>query len=143
MAGIGTLAKNLYARPVEQPDQVATRGYPNAGNALRSYDPDKSHRDYGAFNGYPGGGVVSIGWAGQFLSLDVWQASWCQDAGTRKAPRRVSRIRDLRLEYNPTRTLSLYRILGTPERFACGVVPEANGHARGVGAAGDERSGGR
>jgi hypothetical protein len=112
---IGTLANNIYARPIDQPEGIATAGYPNAGNAARGHNPDRRRQDYGAFDDYPGGGVVAISWAGQFLSLDMWQKSWGQDWGTKKAARSVGSIRDLRIEHNPTRSTLVRSLPGTFE----------------------------
>ncbi len=112
--GIGTLANNLYLRPVSEPDSVSTAGYVNCRNAL-SFAPLKSHRDYGVFNDYPGGGVVFTSWDNQFLSLDKWQQAWGQDKGTKKTGRSVTSVKDLRLEYNPTNAPVVKALPGTFE----------------------------
>lgn len=123
VAAIGTLAGNIYARPVEQPDGIDTQGYPNAGNAAR-HDPKKSHRDYGAFADYTGGGVVSVSWTGRFALLDKWQGASNQDQGTKKTTRGIAAIGELRLEYNPTNATVVKTLPGTFED-AFGVVHSA------------------
>jgi hypothetical protein len=105
VAAAGTLANNAYCRPVREPDGVRTKGYPRVPT----------------FEDYPGGGVVSTGWDGLFLSLDVWQKEYLQDVGSKKTARTVEASRDLQLVYNPTNSPVLVELSGAFEDVA-GVV---------------------
>ncbi|HNQ34595.1 MAG TPA: right-handed parallel beta-helix repeat-containing protein [bacterium] len=115
VAAIGTLADNLYLRPVREPENISTIGYPHCGDG-GGHDPNRSHANYGVFNDYPGGGIIATTWNGSpFLSLDRWQKEWGQDAGTRKTFRSVAGIADLRLEYNPTDAAAVKKLPGVFE----------------------------
>jgi hypothetical protein len=101
---LGTITNNRYFRPVFEPDDIDTSGYPNCCNGGLGYDPDMSYRDYGGFNNFHGGGVVGISWNGsRFLSLDKWQ-QWGRDQGTKKTWRTAASVKDLRLEFNATKS---------------------------------------
>lgn len=103
VASIGTLANNLYFRPIQEPDNLSTKGYIHCCDGGKGFDPDRSYIDYGVFNDYPAGGVVSTTWdSSPFLSLDRWQKNWGQDVGTKKTFRTVGSLSELRIEFNPT-----------------------------------------
>jgi hypothetical protein len=103
VTSIGTIANNLYFRPVSQPDNVSTQGYVHCCDGGQGFDPDKSYKDYTVFNDYNGGGAIMTTWDNKFISLDLWQKSSGQDAGTKKAPRTVASVKDLRVEVNPSK----------------------------------------
>ena len=84
----GVLDNNYYCRPLNEPANVDTAGYPHSGTYFE----------------YTAGGIIQA-YNGRFYSLDKWKNLSGQDAHTQKTPIPVTDVNNIRFEYNPTNSI--------------------------------------